>query len=114
MAWCEKHECPTMACGCGITPPLPPKQDPSEYPGLEHRTNELAALLQEKLPKGSEIGFTLFLFHYGPDGGIAYASNAERETMISAMVEFIARQAENGHADTVLAALHKFFNLKKG
>lgn len=35
-------------------------------------------------------GFALLVFDFGPDGDMNYISNANRETMITAMKEFIA------------------------
>lgn len=40
-----------------------------------------------------DVGFALLMFPFGdkPDGRVNYISNAEREDMLAAMKEFIAR-----------------------
>ena len=44
-------------------------------------------------------GFTLLVFPFGetPDGRINYISNSERESMLVAMKEFIAKNVGNFH-----------------
>lgn len=43
-------------------------------------------------PDHPRIGFTLLLFTLGEGGWMTYISNSERESMIEAMQEFIAKQ----------------------
>jgi len=40
-------------------------------------------------------GFNLLVFSFGDGGNMFYTSNAQRETMIQAMQEFIAKFREN-------------------
>ncbi len=64
----------------------------------EKRLNELARkvakLIGQDLP--GDVGFGLFLFNYGNEetgeaGFMSWISNAERQTMIPALKEWIAR-----------------------
>ena len=43
--------------------------------------------LDVRMPQG--YGFTLLMFPFGEEGVVTYISNAERETMLKAMSEFI-------------------------
>lgn len=82
---------------------------PDEYPGLTIIARQ--ALERAKEGNSPELGFTLFVFHLGENGGMAYVSTAERKSMISAIVEWLRHQANisSGHRVDVLAAFHKWF-----
>lgn len=43
----------------------------------------------------TELGFSLLIFTFGPDGSMFYTSNAKREDMIRAMQEFIEKFREH-------------------
>ena len=58
---------------------------------VEAQAAELAGVIQSALPKG--LGFALFVFNFGDGGHLAYMSNAQREDMIKAVKEWLARQA---------------------
>lgn len=49
--------------------------------------------LKTSMPPG--YGFALLVFTFGEGGNMFYTSNAQRETMIQAMQEFIAKFREN-------------------
>lgn len=55
--------------------------------------NEIGKILKEVCPKG--YGFNLLIFSFGEGGNMFYCSNAQREDMIRAMQEFIAKFREN-------------------
>lgn len=59
----------------------------------EAMLNEVGQLLKAVCPPG--YGFSLLVFSFGEGGNMFYASNAERESMIQAMQEFIAKFREN-------------------
>lgn len=59
---------------------------------LDEQVGILARELRETLDKTNgknQVGFALFLFNFGPDGRIAYASNAQREDFIKTLEEFL-------------------------
>ncbi len=56
---------------------------------IEVLLKELAQGLGERLPEG--WGFNLLIFSYGERGSMFYISSAQREDMINAMREFIAK-----------------------
>ena len=67
---------------------------------FEVRDKEAEALLKDigqrlKAAMPSGYGFSLLIFTFGEGGNMFYTSNAERETMIQAMQEFIAKSREN-------------------
>lgn len=39
------------------------------------------------------LGLTLFVFDFGPSGGMSYISNAERADMVRALREFLRKQS---------------------
>ena len=49
--------------------------------------NSIGNIIGPQLPKG--WGFTLLIFTFGEGGTMTYISNAERESMIEAMNEFM-------------------------
>jgi hypothetical protein len=51
---------------------------------------EIGLMLGRAVPPG--YGFTLLLFSFGPGGHMFYTSNANRDDMVRAMREFIAKQ----------------------
>ena len=55
----------------------------------EKMLNEIGALLRSACPPG--YGFSLLIFSFGEGGNLFYTSNAQREDMIRAMQEFIAK-----------------------
>jgi hypothetical protein len=59
----------------------------------EKTLRELGKLLREACPPG--FGFSLLIFTMPGPGHMFYTSNAERETMIQAMLEFVAKFREN-------------------
>jgi hypothetical protein len=59
---------------------------------LERRVRELAELLEREVPRATGVGFALFLFNFGDGGAISYISNAQRETMVRAVREWLGRQ----------------------
>jgi hypothetical protein len=59
---------------------------------LERRVRELAELLEREVPRTTGVGFALFLFDFGAGGAISYISNAQRETMVRTVREWLARQ----------------------
>lgn len=71
-----------------------------EFGKFEIRNKEVEKLLQEigtrlnHATSGSDYGFALLVFSFkGPD--MFYCSNAERESMIAAFQEFIAKHRIN-------------------
>lgn len=50
----------------------------------------IAMWIADGLPKG--WGFTLFLYEFAPGNSMFYICNGQREDMIKAMKEFIAKQ----------------------
>lgn len=61
---------------------------------IEQYLWEAGSTIGENLPNG--WGFTLFLFKFGEGGATFYVSNARREDMLKALVEFIMRQHAEG------------------
>lgn len=59
---------------------------------VEAKLKEIARTIKADMPKG--FGFTLLIFSYAP-GSMFYISSAEREGMIAAMREFIAKHEPN-------------------
>jgi hypothetical protein len=59
----------------------------------EAMLKEIGQLLKASCPPG--MGFSLLVFTFGEGGSMFYTSNAQRETMIQAMQEFIAKFREN-------------------
>ena len=61
-----------------------------KHEGAEDSLKKISEALKRELPPG--FGFTLLIFSYGEGGSMFYSSTANRETMIEAMREFIAKQ----------------------
>lgn len=59
---------------------------------VEEKLREIGRTLKEQMPEG--FGFALLIFSYKP-GSMFYLSSAERDTMIAAMREFIAKHEHN-------------------
>lgn len=57
---------------------------------IEFKMREIGEILNTILPDG--WGFNLLIFNFGKNGSMFYISNAERESMIEAMKEFIKNQ----------------------
>lgn len=55
--------------------------------------NDIGQRLKAMMPEG--YGFNLLLFTFGEGGNMFYISNAQREDMIRAMQEFIAKFREH-------------------
>lgn len=54
---------------------------------------DIGLRLRSAMPPG--YGFSLLIFSFGEGGNMFYTSNAQREDMIHAMQEFIAKFREN-------------------
>lgn len=61
-------------------------------PEIEKVLQKLAKFLDGEMPPGH--GFTLFIFEKGGKN-VFYISNAQRESMLGVLKEFIARQTIN-------------------
>lgn len=59
----------------------------------EKMLNEIGKMLREACPPG--FGFSLLVFSFGDGGSMFYTSNAERETMCQAMLEFVQKFRPN-------------------
>ncbi len=63
---------------------------------LEVAAQMVARAIDETLPRligtADRVGFAVFVFDFGDGGNLAYCSNADRTTMISAVKEWLARQ----------------------
>lgn len=66
-------------------------------PALERSARKLGRRIAKAIPAGT--GFLLFVFDFGDEGNLAYLSNADRESMLTAMKEFIARQEGRYHEE---------------
>lgn len=56
---------------------------------MEAHSRAIAAAIAEGLPEG--IGFALLLFDFGEGGNLVWISNANREDMVRALREQLAR-----------------------
>lgn len=56
---------------------------------LEAQAREIGKLLAHGMPPG--VGFTLLVFDFGPEGSLAYISNANRRDMLNALKEFLVK-----------------------
>lgn len=65
--------------------------NPDDYlrPDVREAANTFASVIDSMLPAGK--GFALLIFDFGENGHMNWISNAEREDMIKAMKEFVAR-----------------------
>jgi hypothetical protein len=61
-------------------------------PEIEGKLRDIGRTLKGQVPEG--FGFALLIFSYKP-GSMFYVSSAERDTMIAAMREFIAKHEQN-------------------
>lgn len=52
-----------------------------------HMANALHDIVRARF--GEDVGFLLMLFEFGPDGFVVYQSNAERQSMIAKLEEFL-------------------------
>ena len=59
----------------------------------EKMLREIGDILKAACPKG--YGFSLLIFSFGEGGNMFYTSNAERESLIRAMQEFIQKFRAN-------------------
>ena len=83
----------------------------SEYPDLEARAvklrDVLRPILREQLGEG--YGVTILVSNIGPKGGMAYLSNIERDSMISALSELVmnmwAERQGGPHEPTVVETM---------
>lgn len=64
---------------------------------------KLAARLRKALPASQ--GFALLVFDLGAGGNMNYVSNANREQMVSALVELLAHLTVNAKPGPTIAAL---------
>jgi len=60
---------------------------------VEQKLKEIGRLLNGAMPQG--FGFTLLISSYGDGGSMFYLSSCERQDMINAMREFIAKHEHN-------------------
>lgn len=65
---------------------------PVELKDLEERARHVGRLIGQHMPPG--VGFALLVFDFGEGGHMTWLSNAERESMIEAMQEMVARLQE--------------------
>lgn len=63
-------------------------------PDLIEKMNGIGKILGDN---SKPYGFTLLVFDYGDSGYMNYISNANREDMIAAMKEFIAKHEGRSH-----------------
>jgi hypothetical protein len=61
-------------------------------PEVEEKLREIGRAVKADMPQG--FGFALLIFSYEP-GSMFYISSAERDGMIAAMREFIAKHEHN-------------------
>ena len=92
-----------VECGCDpyAGKPGPRAHEPSSYnvrsTEVEAALRRIAGLIKPEIPQG--FGFTLMIFSYGktglpnegPEGAMFYISTGDRQDMIKAMQEFIAK-----------------------
>lgn len=64
---------------------------------IEASARNLAARIGEQLSPG--VGFTLFLYSFGPGGWMTYISSSNREDMRRALGEFLAKEGGVFHED---------------
>lgn len=72
-------------------PPSDDSPDRLVHDAMKVRMTEMARLLSGILPSG--VGFTLFLFQYGPGGWLTYISSADRADTHAMLAEWVARPA---------------------
>lgn len=60
---------------------------------IEAKLKSIGKVLKDSMPPG--WGFNLLIFSFGEGGSMFYLSNSQREDMIRAMQEFIAKFREN-------------------
>ena len=60
------------------------------HAGAERALREIGDKLKGSVPPG--FGFGLFIFEFGEHGSMFWLSNAQRQDMIKALREWIARQ----------------------
>jgi hypothetical protein len=61
-----------------------------DNPQIKSLLREIGNKIRSQIPPG--WGFTLFIFSYGEGGATFYLSTANRDDMIKALREFIARE----------------------
>lgn len=59
---------------------------------LTPELQEIAGMIQAKLPAGWGFGLLMFEFSEKPGGPLLWVSNAKREQMIAAMREYVERK----------------------
>jgi hypothetical protein len=74
---------------------MPDEEFEVDVPEIKAMLNEIGHIIGDQLPDG--WGMCLLLFSFGPGGATFYISNAERETMIQALQEFVRHQKQRGH-----------------
>ena len=57
---------------------------------LERQCRAMAEQIDAGLPAG--VGFTLFLFDFGPKGNVAYVSSAQRADVVKLVREWVERE----------------------
>lgn len=62
---------------------------PTDLATMEEKAREIGRIIGGMLPK--DIGFTFQLFTFGEGGWATYISNCDRQDMIRALKELIAR-----------------------
>lgn len=63
---------------------------------LTPQLQELAAMIDAKMPKGWGFGLMIFEFNHEPGGPLLWVSNANREDMIENMREYIEKRGGGG------------------
>jgi hypothetical protein len=69
--------------------------DDSRYEVEDPETQKILLSIGTKLKRileGTGLGFTLFLFNFGPGGAMFYLSSADRQDMIKMLHEFLAKE----------------------
>ena len=60
---------------------------------VKETLQEIAKSIEEKLPEN--YGFTLLTYEFGEDKRLFYVSNSQRQTVMSAMAEFLQKNLDN-------------------
>lgn len=78
-------------------PPSPDSPDRLVHDAMKTRMQEMARLLAGILPAG--VGFTLFLYQFGPGGWLTYISSADRADTRAMLEEWLARPVDSEKPD---------------
>lgn len=75
---------------------MPDEKDPRyevEDDLMLHLLQTIGSRVAASMPPG--IGFGLFIFNLGPEGAMFWISNSQRDDMMKALREFIAKEGAN-------------------